>query len=150
MDTCGFPKDNYYYYKSAWMDDGHADGPLVPPLELAMQGRARNRGMGIQGRPRRLRGPRIDPRCGRPRRPVCGQPGPLPRERRRRPDHRRRQRRSDNPTSHESDKASERSAFNGYCQVILQAGDEPGELTLRAQLAGLAETHTIFTAKPLE
>ena len=38
LDTCGFPKDSYYYLKAAWIDQ-----PLVhifPALELAGQGGA--------------------------------------------------------------------------------------------------------------
>jgi len=36
-----------------------------------------------------------------------------------------------NPSSHEPDKANQRQAFNGYCQVLIQAGKTPGEIRLR-------------------
>jgi beta-galactosidase len=37
------------------------------------------------------------------------------------------------PSSHESDQAGERSLFNGYAQVIVQASSEPGEITISAR-----------------
>jgi len=40
------------------------------------------------------------------------------------------------PSSHESDQASHRRAFHGWCQAILQAGDT-GEIMLTASAAGL-------------
>ena len=40
------------------------------------------------------------------------------------------------PSSHESDQASHRRAFHGWCQAILQAGDT-GEIVLTASAAGL-------------
>ena len=42
------------------------------------------------------------------------------------------------PSCHESDKGSERSLFNGYAQVIVQATHEAGEIRLTAQADGLA------------
>jgi beta-galactosidase len=42
-----------------------------------------------------------------------------------------------NPSSHEPDKASLRRAFNGLCQVLVLAGDGPGQLVLSASSPGL-------------
>ena len=45
------------------------------------------------------------------------------------------------PSSHESDKCEDekwqRSAFNGKCQVIIQAGKTPGKIILEAKSTGL-------------
>jgi beta-galactosidase len=47
------------------------------------------------------------------------------------------------PSCHERDKPEgdertiSRSAFNGWCQVIVQSGREPGELALAAEADGL-------------
>lgn len=41
------------------------------------------------------------------------------------------------PSSHEPDKASMRRVFNGLCQVIVQAGETPGNVELRAVSPGL-------------
>ena len=41
------------------------------------------------------------------------------------------------PSSHESDKAMKRKAFNGLCQVIVQSSREPGEIRLTAESPGL-------------
>jgi beta-galactosidase len=41
------------------------------------------------------------------------------------------------PSCHEPDKASQRSAFNGLCQVIVQSRKEPGAITLKANAEGL-------------
>jgi len=42
------------------------------------------------------------------------------------------------PSSHEPDKASRRSAFNGLCLAIVQALKQPGEIRFSAQSPGLA------------
>ncbi len=42
-----------------------------------------------------------------------------------------------NPSSHEPDQASSRSAFNGKCLVIVGASDAPGDLLLTARAPGL-------------
>jgi beta-galactosidase len=42
------------------------------------------------------------------------------------------------PSSHEPDKASRRSAFNGLCQAIVQSLKQAGEIRLTAQSAGLS------------
>ncbi|HZG58781.1 beta-galactosidase GalA [Paenibacillus sp.] len=41
------------------------------------------------------------------------------------------------PSSHESDKAPYRRAFNGYALAIVQAGKEAGELVVKAEAIGL-------------
>jgi beta-galactosidase len=41
------------------------------------------------------------------------------------------------PSSHEADKASERHAFNGYAQVVVQSGREPGMIQLVANSSKL-------------
>jgi beta-galactosidase len=43
----------------------------------------------------------------------------------------------------------QRSVFNGLAQIIVQGKREGGELTLRAQAAGLAETTLKFPAQPV-
>jgi beta-galactosidase len=43
-------------------------------------------------------------------------------------------------SSHEPDKASQRSAFNGLCMVLVQTTREPGEIILTAQSDGLKPT----------
>jgi len=53
------------------------------------------------------------------------------------------------PSCLESDKASERSLFNGYAQVIVQAPREAGTITLRAEADGLtAAEATIACTRP--
>ena len=41
------------------------------------------------------------------------------------------------PSSHEHDKADQRAAFNGYCQVLVQMGHTPGMIKVKAESAGL-------------
>ena len=52
------------------------------------------------------------------------------------------------PSSHEPDKCKtdswQRSAFNGKCQVIIQAGKNTGEVTFEAKSTGLKSTTTIL------
>lgn len=52
------------------------------------------------------------------------------------------------PSSHEPDKCAthswQRSAFNGKCQVIIQAGKNTGEVTFEAKSIGLKSTATIL------
>lgn len=52
------------------------------------------------------------------------------------------------PSSHELDKCAtnswQRSAFNGKCQVIIQAGKNTGEVTFEAKSIGLKATTTIL------
>jgi beta-galactosidase len=50
------------------------------------------------------------------------------------------------PSSHESDKASQRSAFNGLAEVIVQSTGQPGAITLTATATGLTSTNVTITA----
>ena len=50
------------------------------------------------------------------------------------------------PSCHEPDKASQRSAFNGKCLVIVGAGERPGPITLAASAPGLTATSLQLTA----
>jgi beta-galactosidase len=43
-------------------------------------------------------------------------------------------------SSHEPDKANQRSAFHGLCMVLVQTTGEPGEIVLTAQSDGLKPT----------
>lgn len=52
------------------------------------------------------------------------------------------------PSSHEPDKSTRRRAFNGYCLAIVQAGDEPGKITLKATSPGLLPAAIILEARP--
>jgi beta-galactosidase len=52
-----------------------------------------------------------------------------------------------NPSSHEADKASQRSAFGGLCQVILQATTQPGEIMLLAEAQGLQRASAAIKAE---
>jgi beta-galactosidase len=49
-----------------------------------------------------------------------------------------------NPSSHEADHASQRRAFKGLCQVILQPGDDPGLITLTAASPGLLRKEIVI------
>ena len=42
-----------------------------------------------------------------------------------------------NPTSHEPDKAKQRSAFNGLCLAIIQSARAPGAIRIQADSSGL-------------
>jgi beta-galactosidase len=52
------------------------------------------------------------------------------------------------PACHEPDKADRRSAFNGHCMVIVQAGGEAGSITLTAAAKGLPPATLELTSKP--
>ena len=52
-----------------------------------------------------------------------------------------------NPSSHEADKAQQRSAFNGLCQVILQATIQPGDILLLAEVQGLLHARAVIKAE---
>ena len=55
-----------------------------------------------------------------------------------------------NPTSHDADKASQRTVFNGLAEVIIQSTNAPGSITLTATGSGLASTNiTIAEAATL-
>ncbi|MEI9904920.1 MAG: hypothetical protein WDN06_13840 [Asticcacaulis sp.] len=51
-----------------------------------------------------------------------------------------------NPNSHEADKASQRMAFNGLCQAIVQAGKGAGLITVTASADGLITGKVILKA----
>ena len=55
------------------------------------------------------------------------------------------------PSSHEADKCDDgmwqRSAFNGKCQVIIQAGKTAGSIELEAKANGLISASTTIQAK---
>ena len=50
-----------------------------------------------------------------------------------------------NPSSHESDKASQRSVFNGLAQVIVQSDNQAGPITLTATASGLSSNPLTIT-----
>ncbi len=50
-----------------------------------------------------------------------------------------------NPTSHDADKASQRTVFNGLAEVIIQSTDQPGAITLSATGTGLTPTNITLT-----
>jgi beta-galactosidase len=52
------------------------------------------------------------------------------------------------PSCHEPDKASERSAFNGLAQAIIQATHEAGMIKITAQAPGLAPAEAIIETRP--
>ncbi|CAM4248659.1 beta-galactosidase [Paenibacillus endophyticus] len=49
-----------------------------------------------------------------------------------------------NPSSHESDKASSRRAFNGHALALVQAGLGHGSITLKATAAGLHSSEVVI------
>lgn len=51
-------------------------------------------------------------------------------------------------SSHEPDRASKRSAFNGYCLAVLQATNSAGRITFTAASPGLASATVTLEAKP--
>ena len=51
------------------------------------------------------------------------------------------------PSSHEPDKANRRRAFNGWCEVLVQAGREAGEITLTASGVGLLPGRLVIPAE---
>lgn len=53
------------------------------------------------------------------------------------------------PSCHESDKGHERSLFNGYAQVIVQAPRQPGEIRLVAQAEGLTPAEVAIVCETL-
>jgi len=53
------------------------------------------------------------------------------------------------PSSHEPDKSDMRRAFNGLCQVILQAGEKPGEIILKAESPGLMSAQLALQAETM-
>ncbi|WP_139995043.1 beta-galactosidase GalA [Paenibacillus paridis] len=53
-----------------------------------------------------------------------------------------------NPSSHESDRASSRRAFNGHALALVQAGSEGGGITVKAAAAGLLPAVLTMEAHP--
>jgi len=51
------------------------------------------------------------------------------------------------PSSHEPDKASHRSAFNGLAQAIVQTTGKAGTIRLKARAAGLKTGSVTLTCK---
>jgi beta-galactosidase len=49
------------------------------------------------------------------------------------------------PSCHEPDKANQRSAFNGLCQVILQTSRETGEFILTAECDAITKAQLVIT-----
>jgi beta-galactosidase len=54
------------------------------------------------------------------------------------------------PSSHEPDKATRRRAFHGWCQVLVQAGREAGEVVLTASGVGLLPARLVLPAEACE
>ena len=52
------------------------------------------------------------------------------------------------PSSHEPDKAAERSVFNGFCQAIVQARMTAGDCTVKASSPGLESAATTLHCRP--
>ncbi|MGH9408880.1 MAG: beta-galactosidase GalA [Vicinamibacterales bacterium] len=52
------------------------------------------------------------------------------------------------PSSHEADHASNRSAFNGLCMAIVQASKTPGEIRIDAASPGLSSATAAIIAAP--
>jgi len=53
-----------------------------------------------------------------------------------------------NPNSHESDKAKQRTTFNGLGQVLVQMDDKAGEIVLTASAEGLAPVDLKIVSEP--
>jgi beta-galactosidase len=53
-----------------------------------------------------------------------------------------------NPSCPEPDKASQRSAFCGLCQVLVQGTGQPGELILVAESDGLRSARLVLKSEP--
>lgn len=52
-----------------------------------------------------------------------------------------------NPSSHESDVLPQRKAFHGLCQVIVQAGEQKGQIHLKAEAEGMECADIILDVK---
>jgi beta-galactosidase len=52
------------------------------------------------------------------------------------------------PSCHEPDKASQRSAFHGLCMVLVKASGSPGPIKLQASSVGLKGASMEFISKP--
>ena len=51
------------------------------------------------------------------------------------------------PSSHEPDKADQRTAFNGLCMAIVQAGRQAGEIRVEASSPGLEGASAAIVCK---
>jgi beta-galactosidase len=51
------------------------------------------------------------------------------------------------PSSHEPDQASSRSAFSGLAQAIVQTTSQGGKIKLKAEAAGLKAANVTLTSK---
>jgi beta-galactosidase len=51
------------------------------------------------------------------------------------------------PSCHEPDKAGQRSAFNGLCEVLVQTTSTPGTISLQAKSRGLKTAAVVLNAK---
>ena len=212
MDTCAFPKDLYYYYRSVWSPDpvlhlfphwNHA-GEEGRPVEVRAFTNCDSVELFLNGesRGRRERQPYsglswevawapgvLEAKCTRDgevvaetRRETMGEPAGialepdraainadgedvslvrvsiLDREGRAAPTAENRVRfrlegpgeilgvGNGDPSSHEADRGSERSAFNGLALVIVRAAKRPGVITLTAESPGLAPGVVEITA----
>jgi beta-galactosidase len=52
-----------------------------------------------------------------------------------------------NPSDHDTDRASERNAFNGHCIAVIQAGSHSGVLKLTATSPGLKSADITFQVR---
>ena len=50
------------------------------------------------------------------------------------------------PSSHDADKASQRTLFGGLAEIIVQSANEPGAITLTASSSGIASTNITIVA----
>jgi beta-galactosidase len=51
------------------------------------------------------------------------------------------------PSSHESDKATQRKAFNGFCLVLIQTDKTAGEIRLKATSDQLKDAEVILKSE---
>lgn len=52
-----------------------------------------------------------------------------------------------NPSSHEPDKTNRRRAFNGYCLLLIQSGNTPGEIVVSGTSIGLQSAEITLAAR---
>ncbi len=52
-----------------------------------------------------------------------------------------------NPSSHEADKASQRMAFNGFCQVLIQSDKQVGQIRLKVTSQSLESSEIFIVTK---
>ena len=204
MDSCGFPKDGYYYYRSQWLDEpqihlfphwndpGTPDGTVTvysftncDEAELLLNGNSMGRkdvaryhhvewtGISYEAGVIEAVGYVNSAVAAKHRVETTDEPANIGVF----PDHTKISRRGSvvvnleivdskgrtvptaanpldfvveggeflgagngDPACHEPDKARRHSAFNGLCQVILQAGGDTGEMHLTVNSPGLGST----------